>query len=84
MSQLLKVAVVGVGHLGKWHADKYAAAADCDLLAVVDANLESAREIAQKHGATAYQDYHDILERVDAISLVVPTSMHYKISREFL
>ena len=84
MSQLLKVAVVGVGHLGKWHADKYAAAADCELLAVVDTNIENARDIAHKHGADAYSDYRDIIPLVDAISLVVPTSLHYKIAREFL
>ena len=84
MSQILKVAVVGVGHLGKWHADKYAAAADCELVAVVDTNIETARDIAQKHGADAYSDYRDIIPLVDAISLVVPTSLHYKIAREFL
>ena len=84
MSQLLKVAVVGVGHLGKWHADKYAAAADCELVAVVDTNIENARDIAQKHDADAYSDYRDIIPLVDAISLVVPTSLHYKIAREFL
>jgi predicted dehydrogenase len=84
MSQALKVAVIGVGHLGKWHADKYAASPDCKLLAVVDNNLESAKQIAQKHGVQAYSDYHDILSRVDAISLAVPTSLHYKIAREIL
>jgi predicted dehydrogenase len=84
MSQILKVAVVGVGHLGKWHADKYAAATDCELVAVVDTNIENARDIAQKHGADAYSDYRDIIPLVDAISLVVPTSLHYKIAREFL
>ncbi len=84
MSRLLKVAVVGVGHLGKWHADKYAAAADCELLAVVDTNIDNARDIAHKHGADAYSNYRDIIPLVDAISLVVPTSLHYKIAREFL
>ena len=84
MSQILKVAVVGVGHLGKWHADKYAAAPDCELVAVVDTNIEIARDIAQKHGADAYSDYRDIIPLVDAISLVVPTSLHYKIARVFL
>jgi len=84
MSRSLKVAVVGVGHLGKWHADKYAAAADCELVAVVDTNIENARDIAQKHGADAYSDYRDIIPLVDAISLVVPTSLHYKIARGFL
>jgi predicted dehydrogenase len=84
MSKILKVAVVGVGHLGKWHADKYAASNACELVAVVDTNLDNAREIAHKHGATAYSDYREIIPLVDAVSLVVPTSLHYKIAREFL
>lgn len=84
MSQTLKIAVIGVGHLGKWHADKYAASADCKLLAVVDNNPENAEQIAQKHGARAVSDYHDILSQVDAVSLTVPTSLHYKIARDIL
>ena len=84
MSRTLKVAVVGVGHLGKWHADKYAACADCELVAVVDTDTGAARAVADKHGAAAYSNYRDIMPLVDAISLVVPTSLHYKIGREFL
>jgi predicted dehydrogenase len=84
MSRLLKVAVIGVGHLGKWHADKYAGAAGCELVAVVDSNLDNARAIADDHGTAAYADYRDVIPLVDAISLVVPTSLHYKIAREFL
>ena len=84
MSQTLKIAVIGVGHLGKWHADKYAASPDCKLLAVVDNNPENAEQIAQKHGARAVSDYHDILSQVDAVSLTVPTSLHYKIARDIL
>ncbi len=84
MSQLLKVAVVGVGHLGKWHADKYAAAADCELVAVVDNNTANAREVAQKHGVEVYSNYLDIIPLVDAISLVLTTCLNYKIAREFL
>lgn len=84
MSQKLKVAVIGVGHLGRWHAEKYAAAADCELLAVVDSNLQVARDIAQKHGARAFADYHEILPLVEAVSIVVPTRLHYKIASEFL
>jgi len=83
-SQLLRVAVIGVGHLGKWHADKYAAAADCELVAVVDTNIDNARAVAKKHGAAAYSDYREVIPLVDAISLVVPTSLHYKIARVFL
>lgn len=84
MSNLLKVAVIGVGHLGKWHAEKYAASPDCELVAVVDSNLDVANAIAQKHGIQACTDYRDILTEVDAISLAVPTNGHYKIAREIL
>ena len=83
-SQLLRVAVVGVGHLGKWHADKYADSAASELVAVVDTNIDNAPVVANQHGADAYSDYRDVISRVDAISLVVPTSLHYKIAREFL
>jgi len=84
---LLKIAVIGVGHLGKWHADKYAASTNCNLVAVVDSNLNVASEIAGKHGAKALSSYQELLSgenKVDAISLVVPTSLHYQIARDFL
>lgn len=84
MSQKINVAVIGVGHLGKWHADKYAASEDCNLVAVVDTNLDAARAVADKHGAEAVTDYQAILPRIDAISLVVPTSAHYPIAKACL
>jgi predicted dehydrogenase len=84
MSQLLRVAVIGVGHLGKWHTEKYAASNQCELVAVVDSSQDMATEIADKHGIRAFTDYREVIPLVDAISLVVPTSLHYKIAREFL
>jgi predicted dehydrogenase len=84
MSQKINVAVIGVGHLGKWHADKYAASEDCNLVAVVDTDLDAARAVADKHGAEAVTDYQAILPRIDAISLVVPTSVHYPIAKDCL
>jgi predicted dehydrogenase len=84
MSQVLKVAVIGVGHLGKCHADKYAASPDCQLLAVADSDIKVANQTAQRLGAQAYSDYHDILPLVDAVSLAVPTCQHYKIARDIL
>ncbi|MDJ0833075.1 MAG: Gfo/Idh/MocA family oxidoreductase [Gammaproteobacteria bacterium] len=84
MSDTLNVAVVGVGHLGRWHADKYAAAENCNLVAVVDTDLNAARAVADKHGAEATTDYQDVLSHVDAVSLVVPTSAHFAIARDCL
>lgn len=84
MARILNVAVIGVGHLGKFHADKYAASDACQLIAVVDSDLQTATIIADKHGAEALTDYQSILDRVDAVSLVVPTSLHFQIAKDCL
>ncbi len=80
----VRAAVVGVGYLGKFHAEKYAGLADAELVAVVDADIDRAREIAAKHNAAAYSDYRELMGRVDAVSIVVPTNLHHAIARDFL
>lgn len=80
----LKCAVIGVGYLGKFHAEKYASLPDCELVAVVDSNEATAAEIAQKHGAVALTDYQLLLGQVDAVSIVVPTTLHYAVAKDFL
>jgi predicted dehydrogenase len=80
----LKCAVIGTGYLGKFHAEKYATLPDCDLVAVVDINEETAQTIAQQHGAKAFTDYTSLLGHVDAVSIVVPTTLHYEVAKDFL
>jgi len=80
----LKCAVIGVGYLGKFHAEKYAGLPDCELVAVVDSNAETAQAIAAKHGVQALTDYRELLGNVDVVSIVVPTSLHYQVARDFL
>ena len=80
----LKCAVIGTGYLGKFHAEKYAALDDCELVAVVDINQEAAQEVADKHGTKAFTNYASLLGQVDAVSIVVPTQLHHKVSRDFL
>ncbi len=80
----LKCAVVGAGYLGKFHAQKYASLPECELIAVVDVDFSIATEIACQYGATAYSDFKDILDEVDAVSIVVPTTYHHAISKAFL
>ena len=80
----LKTAVIGVGYLGKFHAEKYAALEKSDLIAVVDANAETAKEVADKYGVKALTDYHELLGKVDAVSIAAPTTMHHQIARDFL
>jgi predicted dehydrogenase len=80
----LKCAVIGTGYLGKFHADKYAALPECELVAVVDIDGAAANAVATKHGAQALTDYTTLLGAVDAVSIVVPTSLHFEVSRAFL
>ena len=78
------VGVVGVGYLGKFHAEKYAASDKAALVGVADVDLKRAREVADPLGATAVADFHEMIGRVQAVSIAVPTRLHYPIAREFL
>ena len=80
----LKCAVVGVGYLCKFHAEKYASLPECDLVAVVDANPEAAAAVAAKNGCRPLTDYRELLGKVDAVSIVVPTTLHFQVARDFL
>ena len=80
----LRVGVVGTGYLGKFHAEKYARMDDVDLVGIVDINKSQAEKIAKKYSVKAYTNHQDILDKVDAASIVVPTPAHYKVSRDFL
>lgn len=80
----IRCAVIGVGYLGKFHADKYAALENAQLVAVSDADPERCREIAQLHNVAAITDYKELLGKVDAVSIAVPTSKHHTVAKFFL
>ena len=80
----LKVAVVGVGHLGKFHARVLSEMTDVELVGVVDPDEKVAAEIAAKYGTRAYTSHAEIIDDVDAVSIAVPTRLHYEIGRDFL
>jgi predicted dehydrogenase len=76
--------VVGVGYLGKLHARIYANMPTVELVGVVDVDASAAQEVAAQHGCAAYTDPHELLGKIDAVSIVVPTSLHLQIARPFL
>ena len=80
----VRVAVVGVGHLGKEHARILAGLPDVDLVGVADVSLEQAQAVARRHNTQAFAEYWPLLNLVDAASIVVPTSYHLNVAREFL
>jgi predicted dehydrogenase len=76
----IRAAVVGVGYLGRFHAQKYAALAECELIGVVDADLEVAQRVATELGTQAYGDYRQLFGGVDAVSVATPTPSHADIA----
>jgi len=80
----LRVGVVGVGHLGQHHARILASLPDVELVAVVDSRPEQAQTIADKFGTRAVSDYRQLLDRIDAVSIAVPTMLHREVAGTFL
>jgi predicted dehydrogenase len=80
----LRVAVIGVGHLGKEHARILSTLPDAELVGVADVNFEQAQAVAARCRTQAYSDYWPLLNLVDAACLVVPTTYHHSVALEFL
>lgn len=76
----LRAAVIGVGRLGRYHAAKYAARPDVDLVAVADPTEANAREVAARHGCRAVRDFRELLPDVDLVSIAVPTELHCQVA----
>ena len=84
MSDRLRVGVIGVGYLGKFHAGIYAAMPDVELVGVADVDAAAAAAVAAKQGCRVYTRAEDLLGKVDAVSIVVPTVHHLPVARPFL
>lgn len=80
----LKVGVIGVGYLGRFHAQKYAAIEGVSLVGVADVALNQAQKVAAECGCRSFTDYKELLTDVDAVSVVVPTSHHHRVAGDCL
>ena len=85
----IRVGVVGTGHLGTFHTKMYSALekrkrTGIALAGVCDVRKDIAKKIARKYNTDHYTDYRDLIDKVDAVSIVVPTSLHYKVAKDFL
>ncbi len=76
--------MVGVGYLGRFHAQKYAQLPQCSLVGVVDSEPAAATRVAAELQVAAFGDYRALLGKVDAVSVVTPTPTHYDIACAFL
>jgi len=80
----VRVGVVGIGYLGRFHVEKYAAIPEAQIVGLADVIPPKAKELAEKTGTEVFSSHRDLLGKVDAVSVVVPTDQHYKVSRDFL
>jgi len=79
-----RIAVIGAGYMGSFHAAKFAASADAELVAVVDTDRARAVQLAGKLGCAAETDFRPLLPRLDAACVSVPTEHHHAIARACL
>jgi predicted dehydrogenase len=80
----IRVGVVGVGHLGSIHAKIYKELETCSLAGICDTNRHRLSEIASNLNVPAYTDFSELFDKVDAVSIAVPTAMHHAVTHEFL
>jgi len=81
---LIRIGVIGTGHLGKHHARILAEMQNAKLVGVVDINETTGREIANKYDIPYFNDFKALAGLVDAVTVVVPTSIHHEVARFFL
>jgi predicted dehydrogenase len=81
---MIRVGVLGVGSLGQHHARVYTQLPGCSLVGVVDADEARGREIAKKLKCEAYTKPEQLMGKVDAVSVVVPTALHTAVAQPFL
>ena len=80
----MRVGVVGAGYLGRYHAEKYSAMEGVELVGVVDIDAARAAEVAHACNTEACTDFTNLIGRVDAVSIVAPTPLHFAIGRTLL
>jgi predicted dehydrogenase len=80
----IKVGVIGVGYFGQFHAEKYAKMEGVDLVGVVDIDPTRARAVSKEYRIQPFFHHSEILDRVQAVSIAVPTPLHYGIAKDFL
>lgn len=84
MALKVRTAVIGVGYLGTFHAEKLAAMAEVELVAVADVDADKAHQVAQRLGVEAVLDYRQLFGRIDAVTIAVPTRLHYEVAERCL
>jgi predicted dehydrogenase len=81
---LIRTAVIGVGYLGRFHAQKYASLPNSQLVGIADPSATARAAVAAELKVAAHEDYRELLGKVDAVSIVTPTPSHFEVAKAFL
>ncbi|HNU97301.1 MAG TPA: Gfo/Idh/MocA family oxidoreductase [Candidatus Syntrophosphaera thermopropionivorans] len=81
---MLKIGLVGVGHLGRFHAEKLKSNPLCQLVGIYDSNPECCKSVAEEFNLTAFPGYQELLSDVDAVDIATTTSSHYALAKQAL
>ena len=82
--QKIKIGVVGIGHLGNYHLQKYSKLENCEIVAVADTQIDKTGKVKDIYSCAAFSDHRDMLGLVEAVSIAVPTGEHHRVARDFL
>src|SRR5512137_1570094 len=80
----LKIAVIGLGHMGKIHLNKLIAFEDIDVSSVADIDMTCTKELSLKTGVKACEDYREAIQLCDGAIIASPTETHYTVGKAFL
>lgn len=80
----MRVGVVGLGNMGRNHARIYSSMSECNLTAVADVDAEVAKLVGDQYKVESFTDYKLMVNKVDAVSIAVPTSLHYEVASFFI
>jgi predicted dehydrogenase len=80
----LRIGVVGTGHLGRYHLQKYRQISGCRVVGIADVVVESARQAAEGCDCEIYTDYRKLIGKIDAVSIAVPTAAHHEVASVLL
>lgn len=81
---MIKVGVIGVGSMGKHHPRIYSELDNVELIGIVDKDRKKARKIGKKYETKLYNNYEDLYEKIDAVSIAVPTPLHSEVALDFI
>ena len=79
----IKIGVVGIGHLGNYHLQKYSKLENCEIIAVADTQIERTGKVKDIYSCAAFSDHRDMLGLVDAVSIAVPSGEHHIVAWDF-